>query len=149
MSRKIFVFIAGAAFLLCLISMYFGASIYNANDNIHVTHLNEMDRLSYYDVENVPALTRFAAILTIPFLVIILILEMVVIVKTKVLSVKRIALAICGMSLTLMILSILTINNPQNFDFSHWGFAWIFGGLFTIAGNGLSIFLKPKQVTRK
>jgi hypothetical protein len=144
MSRKIFVVIAGLAFLMCLFCMYFGSSIFNANDNIHVEHLNDMDRFSYYDVEEVPALTRLAAILTIPFLLAITILEIYVILKTKVRNTKRIAVAVFGIAIVLLILSTLTIKSPLNFDFSHWGFAWIFGGLFTVAGNGLSIFLKVK-----
>lgn len=144
MSRKIFVVNAGLAFLMCLFCMYFGSSIYNANDNIHVEHLNDMDRFSYYDVEQVPALTRLAAILTFPFLLAIAVLETYVIIKTTVRGTKRIALALFGIALVLLILSILTVNNPISFDFSHWGFAWIFGGLFTVAGNGLSIFLKEK-----
>lgn len=144
MSRKIFVIIAALAFLMCLISMYFGASIYNANDNIHVQHLNEMDRLSYYDAEQVPALTRMAAIITMPFLFGIILLEVYVVMKTKIAPVKRIALSLTGIALTVLIIAVMTLASPLNFDFSHWGFVWIFAGLFTIAGNGVSVFMKAK-----
>lgn len=144
MSRKIFVVIAGLAFLMCLISMYFGASIFNANDNIHVEHLNDMDRLSYYDAEMVPGLTRLAAIVTMPFLLGIIVLEIYVVMKTKIAPVKRIALSLTGIALTVLIIAAMTIASPLNFDFSHWGFVWIFAGLFTVVGNGVSIFMKPK-----
>lgn len=144
MSRKIFVISAALAFLMCLISMYFGASIFNANDNIHVEHLNDMDRLSYYDAEMVPGLTRLAAIVTMPFLLGIIVLEIYVVMKTKIAPVKRIALSLTGIALTVLIIAAMTIASPLNFDFSHWGFVWIFAGLFTIAGNGVSVFMKGK-----
>jgi hypothetical protein len=144
MSRKIFVVIAGLAFLMCLISMYFGVSIFNSNDNIHVEHLNDMDRFSYYDAEMVPGLTRLAAIVTMPFLLAIIVLEIYVAMKTKIAPVKRIALSLTGIALTVLIIAGMTLASPLNFDFSHWGFVWIFAGLFTIAGNGVSVFLKPK-----
>lgn len=144
MSRKIFVIIAALAFLMCLISLYFGASIYNANDNFHVQHLNDMDRLNYYDVEQVPALTRMAAIVSLPFLLAIMVLEIYVVIKTKVAPVKRIALSLTGIALTVMVIAGMTLASPLSFDFSHWGFVWIFAGLFTIAGNGVSVFMKAK-----
>jgi hypothetical protein len=144
MSRKIFVISAGLAFLMCLISMYFGASIFNANDNILVEHLNDMDRLSYYDAEMVPGLTRLAAIITMPFLFGIIVLEIYVVMKTKIAPVKRIALSLTGIALTVLIIAIMTIASPLSFDFSHWGFVWIFAGLFTVAGNGVSVFIKGK-----
>lgn len=144
MSRKIFVVIAGLAFLMCLVSMYFGVSIFNANDNIHVEHLNDMDRLSYYDAEMVPGLTRLAAIVTMPFLLGILVLEIYVAMKTKIARVKRIALSLTGIALTVLIIAVMTLASPLSFDFSHWGFVWIFAGLFTVAGNGVSVFMKPE-----
>ena len=144
MSRKIFVISADLAFLMCLISMYFGASIFNANDNIHVEHLNDMDRLSYFDAEMVPGLTRLAAIITLPFLLGIMVLEIYVVMKTKIAPVKRIALSLTGIVLTVLIIAAMTIASPLDFDFSHWGFVWIFAGLFTVAGNGVSVFMKPK-----
>lgn len=144
MSRKIFVIIAALAFLMCLISLYFGASIYNANDNFHVQYLNDMDRLSYYDIEQVPALTRMAAIISMPFLLAIMVLEIYVVIKTKIVAVKKIALSLTGIALTVMVIAGMTLSTPLNFDFSHWGFVWIFAGLFTIAGNGVSVFMKGK-----
>lgn len=145
MSRKIFLVIAGFAFLMCLVSAYFGSSIYNANDNIHVQHLNDMDRLQYYDAEEVPALSRLAAIISVPFLLAIAVMEIYVSLKTHVAAAKRIAFALCFIAIAVLILAGLTIKNPQNFDFSHWGFAWIIAGFFTVVGNAVSIFLRKKH----
>ncbi|MBI3136595.1 MAG: hypothetical protein HYZ14_18110 [Bacteroidetes bacterium] len=142
MSRKIFAVSAGLAFLMSLISMYFGSSIYNANENVHIQYLNEMDHIRYYDADMVPGLTRLAAILSIPFLLGILGIELYVFRKTPVPAAKKIALAISILALILIILAMVTIKTPLQFDFSKWGFAWVFGGLFTIAGNALSVFLK-------
>jgi len=144
MSRKIFVISAGLAFLMALLSMYFGASIYNANANEHIQHLNEMDRISYYDADMVPGLSRLAALVSIPFLLGIIGIEIYVSLKTPVYPTRKIAVAIILVAIGLMTLAILTIIYHTSFDFSHWGFAWVFGGLFTVAGNALSVFLKAK-----
>jgi hypothetical protein len=142
MSRKIFVISAGLAFLMALLSMYFGASIHNANENEHIQHLNEMDRIDYYDAEMVPGLSRLAALVSMPFLLGILGIEIFVLLKTPVANTKKIAIAIIFITLILIGLAILTIRYHSFFDFSKWGFAWVFGGLFTIAGNALSVFLR-------
>jgi len=142
MSRKIYLVIAALAFLMSLISVYFGTSIYNAHENMHVQHLNEMDHLDYYDASEVPLLSRMAAFITLPFLVLIIGFELYVSLKTPSRIAKRIALVVIGIALTLIVLVILVLNRSLGLDFSHWGFAWVFGGLFTIAGNAVSIFLK-------
>jgi hypothetical protein len=144
MSRKIFVAAAGLAFLMTLVSMYFGSSIYNANENVHLGYLNEMDKIYYYDIEKVPQLTKMAAIISLVFLIPILGLESYTLIKSPVKSTRKIAIALATVAVILIFIAILTISNPVNFDFSKWGFAWVFGGLFTIAGNVLSVFLKTK-----
>ena len=145
MSRKIFAISAGLAFLMALISMYFGSSIYNANENVHLQYLNEMEQIHYFDADMVPGLSRLAALVSLPFLLGILGLEIYVLFKSPVRISKRIAIAIVGIVVILLLLAILTIKYHTEYDFSKWGFAWVFGGLFTIAGNVLSIFLKPEK----
>lgn len=144
MSRKVFLIAAGLAFLMAMISMFFGSSIYNANENSLVEHLNEMDHLHYYDADMVPGLSRLAALVSLPFLLGILGVEIYILRKTPIASAKKIARAILIIALLLILLAGLTIRYHSFFDFSKWGFAWVFGGLFTIAGNAISIFLKAK-----
>lgn len=142
MSRKVFALSAGIAFLMCLIAMFFGASIFNANENVLVEHLNDMDKLNYFDDEQVPALSRLAAIITIPLILIIAGIEVYIFIKSSKKKVKTIALVLLAINALLLILALILINNHHTMDFSHWGFAWIVAGFFTIVGNVGSIFLK-------
>jgi len=134
--------VAIIAFVFCLIAVYFGASIYNANENALVEHLNERDHLNYYDVDAVPALSRIAAIITLPFIVAIFLLELFIALKSQVRPVKNVARAITIAMGLLLCIDIATITNSASFDFSHWGFFWITFGLITVWGNLFSVFVK-------
>lgn len=141
MSRKVFLVIAVCGFLLAVISIFFGGAIYNAHENILITHLNEMDKINYYSESDVNALTRLAVIIDSFFLIIISALEIYVTRKTSFNLVKKLALVITSLCVLLLILGIFTIKNPVFFDFSKWGFVWVFAGLATVAANALSIFV--------
>jgi len=134
--------VAIIAFVLCLISVYFGASIYNANENALVGHLNERDHLNYYDVNAVPALSRIAAIITLPFIVAIFLLEIFIALKSQIRPVKNIARGIIIAMGLLLCIDIATLTNSGYFDFSQWGFFWITFGLITVWGNVFSVFVK-------
>lgn len=134
--------VAVIAFLLCLISVYFGASIYNANENALIEHLNEHDKLNYYDVEAVPALSRIAAIITLPFIVAIFLFEIFIVLKTKIRPVKNIARGMIIAMGFLICLDVATISNSVYFDFSHWGFFWITFGMIAVWGNMFSVFVR-------
>lgn len=142
MSKQHYILIAGLAFLMSLVSMYFGASIFNANDNFLIEHLNEMDKIHYYDVEDVPALSRLACIVTAPFILAILVLEIIGLRKTTITKSRRLLFTNLFFVLALIILSVLVLKNPYFFDFSQWGFAWIFSGLAIIVSAMLRIFIK-------
>lgn len=126
------------AFLMCCISIYFGVRIYNANENIHLTELNEIDHIVHDDVELVPALNRLAAIITLPLILSIIVLEIVVIIKTVRKVVKNVAIGLLFPISAILVVDVLTLSHPHEFDFSKWGFVWICLGLFIIAGNLLS-----------
>jgi len=134
--------IAGLGFILCLISVFFGASIYNANENFLVEHLNDMDQLDYYDVDAVPALSRIVSIITLPFIVIILAVEIFIALKSKLRPVKNIARGISVAFIFLLCLDFAIISNSANFDFSQWGFFWVIFGIIAIGGNMISVFVK-------
>ncbi|MBK7131062.1 MAG: hypothetical protein IPM74_11380 [Crocinitomicaceae bacterium] len=142
MSRKYFVVIGGLSFLLALISLFFGVSIYNANENVHINHLNEMDHIYYYQAVDVPALSRLAAIVTGIFLLAITGVEIYIYRKTNFQVVKKIALGIIVFCFCVLVLDILTIVHHAYFDFSQWGFAWIAVAVFAVAGNLYSFFVR-------
>lgn len=130
--------IAALSFLMCVISIYFGIRIYNANENILLTNLNELDNIYYDDVENVPKLSFLAALLTLPFLLAIGTLEIICIVKSSKRQVKNIAYGLVVVVIIVLTVDIITLTDPVGFDFSKWGFVWICLGLILIAGNLLS-----------
>lgn len=142
MSRKYFATAALLAFVMAIICMFFGGSIYNAKANLHIEHLNEMDRLHYFDVDMIPGLSRLAAIITIPFLLGITYIEIYTLRKSKLIIQRNIAKAILSVAALLLILAALMIAWHRMFDFSQWGYAWVFGALITIAGNVVCIFAK-------
>lgn len=133
--RRYNVLIAGLAFLMALIAVYFGSSVYNAKENMLITHLNEMDQLQYYDVKDVPALNRFAAILTTPFLFCIVVGEFFIAFKSKITAVKYIARGLAAAMSALFCFGFFVIADPVFFDFSQWGFFWVLLGITTAGGN--------------
>jgi hypothetical protein len=145
MSRKLFLIIAACGFLLAVVSVFFGGAIHNAHENILITHLNEMDKINYYSEEDVNALTRLAVIVDSFFLITIGGLEIYVSRKTPFKIVKKLALVITALCIVLLVLGIFTLNNPVFFDFSKWGFAWVFVGLATVAVNALSVFVRAQS----
>ena len=146
--RRLHLITAALAFLLCLISAYYGAAIHNANNNLHIQHLNEMDNIHFYGVKDVPFLTFKAAFGTMPFIVAILILEIIVAFRSNIRQVKNISVGLLvAMGITLCC-AILLMTYPKEYDFSRWGFTWIIMGFFTVGGNMISIFIRPKKAQK-
>lgn len=104
-----------------------------------------MDKINYYSEEDVNALTRLAVIVDSFFLITIGGLEIYVSRKTPFKIVKKLALVITALCIVLLVLGIFTLNNPVFFDFSKWGFAWVFVGLATVAVNALSVFVRAQS----
>ena len=130
--------IVALAFLMCAISIYFGVRIFNANENVHLGYLNEIDNIKHDDVELVPTLSFLAALITLPFLLAIGILEFLVIRKKPKRQIQNIAYGLLAVVFIILTIDIITLTDPVGFDFSRWGFVWICLGLFIIAGNLLS-----------
>jgi hypothetical protein len=130
--------VALMAFLICSISIYFGVRIYNANENIHLTELNAFDKIYYDHVSLVPALSMMASLITLPFLLGIVILQVIIIIKAKKKSIKNIAIGLLIAATLILCIDGLTLYDPEYFDFSKWGFVWICLGLIIVAGSLLS-----------
>lgn len=142
--RKFYATCSGLAFLMLLISVYFGSNIYRANENRYITHLNEMDRISYYGIEQVPQLSYNAALFTFPLILGIIFMEILILSKKPNLKTRNIAIGcLCAIGI-IFVVDLLTLANPENYDFSNWGYLWITLGLIVLAGNTLSVFIKPQ-----
>jgi hypothetical protein len=139
--RKLNIAAAALSFLMCLIALYFGTSVFNAKENMLIGHLNEMDQLDYYDVRAIPLLNRLAAILTIPFVAAVVGIECWVALKSKIRPVKNVARGLMLAFIALFILDIFVIAKPENFDFSQWGFFWVIFGITSVGGNLFSVFV--------
>lgn len=139
--KKYNLIIAALAFLVCALSAYFGVRVHNANENFLITDLNEFDKIYHDNIEMVPALNWRAATITLPFLLAIMVLEILVIRTAIVRQTKNIAIGLMIAVGIILVIDILTISAPKQFDFSKWGFVWICLGLFLLAGNALSYFI--------
>ena len=133
---------AGLGFLIVVIAAYFGASIYNSQANSPIAYLNEMDQIYYYDPALIPFLNFKAAIITLPFILGVLIIEILILRKTTIRQVKNIAIGLLVAILIILTTAILTLLNPTEFNLSVWGYVWICLGLFVVAGNLISVFIK-------
>lgn len=139
--------IVAIGFLMCAISVYYGSRIYNANENFLVTELNEFDKIYHDDVEMVPKITLQAAIVTLPLVLAMIILQVISTFKSKKRQVKNIGYGLLLAGAIILTIEVMTLMNPTSYDFSRWGFVWICMGILFIAGNLLSVaiyhFNKP------
>lgn len=145
--RKHHLVIAACTFLLCLISVYYGIRIYNANENHLLTELNEFDKLIYDDISDVPYLSFSAAMITLPILLIIFVFELIILFKVNQRKVKNITFGLMLFTLIILAFDLMILNQPDYFDFSKWGFIWICLGLIILAGNIFSYALRRNEQT--
>lgn len=143
--RKLHLFAAAASFLLCLISIYFGIRIFNANDNFLITELNNFDKVYYDSIERVPALSYGAAIVTAPFLVGILVLNLICLFKVQSKKAKNLILGLVSAVSIIIVFDIIAIFSRGAMDFSKWGYIWICLGLVLVTGSGLAYILRRKE----
>ncbi len=132
-------------FLTLLLAAYFGASIYNAQATHLINHLEEIENVQHYAVNLVPFLNYQAAVFTLPFLLIIFFLEIYIRLKSKIKQVKNIALGLIFALSGVIIIAILTLSNPTQYDFSQWGYVWLTISILVIAGNLISVFIKGNK----
>jgi hypothetical protein len=132
-------------FLNLLIAAYFGASIYNAQATSLIKHLDEIENIQHYAVELVPLLNYQAAVITLPFLLIIFILELFIRLKSNIRQVKNIALGLIVAISSVIVVAILTLLKPSEYDFSRWGYLWLTISILVIAGNLVSVFIKGNK----
>ncbi len=133
---------AALGFLMVLISMYFGSSIYNSKSNSPISYLNEMDHIHYYDVDLIPNLNFNAAAITLPFILILLFLQIWISLKATISPIRNIGRGLLCAVVIILAFDVLILSNPEQFDFSKWGYIWITLGIVIIAGNAFSVFIK-------
>ncbi len=138
---------AALGFLLILIAAYFGASIHNSKTNELISHLNEMDQIHYYSPALIPKLNFQAALFTLPLIITLVIVEAIIAFKAAIRQVKNIAIGLLLAAVLLLVLAVIALSNPAQFDFSQWGYVWIAMGAFIVVGNVLSIFIKGQKTT--
>ena len=140
--RKKHLIVAGITLLMSMIAAYFGVRVQNANANFLLTELNELDRIYYADIEEVPRINFMAAIVTAPLLLSILVLEFLILRKAAIIQVRNIAIGLTVAVLAVIVVDVMIILQPAKMDFSKWGYVWICMGLFLIVGNVLSVFIE-------
>jgi len=129
-------------FVSILISLYYGITIQNAQDNFLIEHLNTNDGQTYAGIDEVPTLGYKAAIITLFFLSIGFITQIFVLIKTPFNVVKKLAIGAIICFLIIFIFDFLTISYPYDYNFKHYGMIWVLLSLSVVFINGVSIFIR-------
>ena len=139
---QIHIAISILCFITVILSLFFGMGIFNANENLHVTHLNEYDEFSYYNTDDIPVLTAKAVIITGCFLLITFALQIYSYFKTTLKQHKTIIIFLLGIYLILFFFSFFVMADLENRNFYHFGMIWVLLSIILIFANGILIFLK-------
>lgn len=130
------------SFLIILISLYYGMSIQDAQDNFLIEHLYINEGVENFDLDYIPTLGYKAAIITLFFLVIGFGIQIYIFIKTPFKKIKKLALGALVCFLIIFTFDFLTISFPHDYNFKNYGMIWVLLSLSTIFINGVSIFVK-------
>ena len=134
--------ILAISFVTVLVSLYYGVSIQNAQDNFLITDLYLNEGITYYDVDYVPTLSFKAAIVTLLFLTIGLGFQLFVFFKTPFKRVKNLAIGALVCYGIILIFDFLTISDPHFYNFKTYGMIWVTLSLTTIFINIVSVLIR-------
>jgi hypothetical protein len=132
----------GISLITIIVSLFFGMSIQNAQDNFLINHLNLEDGINYFDVNEVPKLSFTASAITLIFIFALLGLEFYIIKKSALKKIKSLAIGAIIFLFIILIFDLLTLNNPHYFNFKHFGLIWVILCLNVVFINVVSIFVK-------
>ncbi len=135
--------------ILCLITMlvslYYGTSIQDAQDNFLVEHLYEDEGIDNFDLDYIPTLSFKAAFVTLFFLLFAFILQFIILIRTTFKSVKYCSiLALCFFSV-IFIFDVLTLFCPHDYNFKNFGMIWVLLSLSIIFISMVGVFTKKQQ----
>ena len=134
--------IIALSFLVILISLYYGMSIQNAQDNFLVEHLYLDEGVENFDLDYIPTLGFKAALITLIFLVIGFGVQVYILIKTPFKKIKNLAIGALICFIIIFIFDFLTISFPHDYNFKNYGMIWVLLSLSTIFINGISLFVK-------
>jgi len=132
----------GISFITIIVSMFFGMSIQNAQDNFLIDHLNIEEGINYFDVNEVPKLSFTASAVTLILILALLGIELYIIKKNQIKKVKYLAIGAIIFLSIILVFDLLTLNNPHYFNFKQFGMIWVILCLNVIFINVVSIFIK-------
>lgn len=134
--------IMGLSFLTILISLYYGMSIQNAQDNYLVEHLYLNEGVEHFDLDYIPTLGFKAALVTLVFLVLGFGIQVFILIRTPFKKVKNLAIGALICFIIIFIFDFLTLSYPHDYNFKNYGMIWVLLSLSTIFINGVSLFVK-------
>ena len=129
-------------FVTILVSLYYGVTIQNAQDNFLIEHLNIDEGQNYAALEEIPTLNFKAALVTLFFLSIGFGVQIYVYLKTPYSVVKKLAIGAFVCFISIFIFDFLTLSNPIDYNFKHYGMIWVLLSLSIVFINGVSIFMR-------
>jgi CDP-diglyceride synthetase len=125
-----------------MISLYFGISIQNAQDNFLVEHLYQNEGVDNYALDYIPTLSFKAALLTLVFLGVAFVLQIIIYSKSPFKRVKNLSLLAIFFFIIIFIFDILTLNYPHDYNFKDYGMIWVILSLSIVFTNMLGAFGK-------
>lgn len=140
--RKLHAGIMALSFIIILVSLFYGISIQNAQDNFLTSHLAIDDGKNYADLEEIPTLGYKAAVITTFFLLIGFSLQIYILSKTKLKQVKNLCIGAVVCFLIIFGFDFLFLFYPKSYNFRDYGMIWVLLSLSTIFINGVSIFAR-------
>ena len=140
--RKAHAGIMFVCFVTILVSLYYGITIQNAQDNFLIEHLNIDEGQNYASLDEIPTLNFKAAVVTLFFLLIGFITQIYIYIKTPYTLAKKLAIGAFICFISIFIFDFLTISNPHAYNFKHYGMIWVLLSLSIVFINGISIFVR-------
>jgi hypothetical protein len=130
-----------------MISLYYGISIQNSQDNFLVEHLYQNEGVENYALDDIPTLSFKAAFLTLIFLTVGLVLQGILYAKSPFKKVKNLSILAIVFFIVIIVFAFLTLYHPHDYNFKNYGMIWIILSLSIIFTNMLSAFGK-KNLTK-
>lgn len=143
-TTKVHIAINIVCFITIMLSLYFGMAIFNAQDNQHISHLNNFENYNYYTMADISVLTAQAIIITSVFLIVAFGLQVYSYIISKSALKKQISLGLIAIYLIIFFFSFYVMNDLDNRDFYNYGMIWVLLSLTLIFANGILIFQQNK-----
>lgn len=143
--KKQFIISTVLCLLIIIISLAYGVSIQNAQDNHLLTHLYEDEGVHYSTLDEIPTLNFKAALLTSIFIVAVIVLEWIGWRQSENPLVKKLTIGAIFAGLIILLFDGLTLAYPYDFNFKNYGMIWVLLSLSIVFKNVFTFIYTYKE----